>query len=162
MPRSGCRRSTDTRVSKGWRLEFHTKSSCSPVGLELWERRLRRVYDECFEWRDAVEKRIRQQHPVAVFVGSSRDYELWNDGTVAQTREVYPLWREGLRKTLLEIAPSADRVVLLAETPFLNFDPIDCLADPEIETCDPPTQIVIDREYADIEADAAAAAGAPC
>jgi hypothetical protein len=53
-----------------------------------------------------------------------------------------------------------ERVVLLAETPFLNFDPIDCLADPEVETCDPPTQIVIDREYAQIEADAAAAADA--
>jgi hypothetical protein len=23
---------------QGWRLEFHTKSSCSPVPLELWER----------------------------------------------------------------------------------------------------------------------------
>jgi hypothetical protein len=60
----------------------------------------------------------------------------------------------------MAISEHAGRVVLLAETPFLNFDPVDCLADPEVENCDPPTVAVVDREYADIEADAAAAAGA--
>jgi hypothetical protein len=93
-------------------------------------------------------------------VGSSRDYEIWDGGTVAQTREVYPVWREGLRTALLAIAEHAARVVLLAETPFLTYDPIDCLADPDVESCDPPKVAVVDREYADIEADAAAAAGA--
>jgi hypothetical protein len=105
-------------------------------------------------------KRIRQQRPEVVFVGSSRDYEIWDGGTVAQTREVYPVWRDGLREALLAIAEHAGRVVLLAETPFLNYDPIDCLADPEVENCDPPKVAVVDREYAGIEADAATAAGA--
>jgi peptidoglycan/LPS O-acetylase OafA/YrhL len=145
---------------QGWRLESHTKSACSPVLLDLWERKLHRIYDECFEWREAVLRRIRKTDPEVVFVGSSRDYEIMDGGSVLQTREIYPAWREGLTAALDGLDPAARRVVLLAETPFLNFDPLDCLADPRVSNCDPPTSLVVDREHAAVEVAAADAAGA--
>jgi hypothetical protein len=145
---------------KGWRLEVHTKSACTPVPLELWERNLRRIYAECFEWRDAVARRIERANPVVVFVGSSRDYEVWDRGEVAQSREIYPAWQEGLTKALRDLSADADRVVLLAETPFLNFDPVDCLADANVSNCDPPKPVVIDGEFTALEVAAAEAAGA--
>jgi hypothetical protein len=146
--------------TQGWRLESHTKSGCSPVLLNFWERRLRREYRECFKWRDAVTERIREERPAAVFVGSTRDYELWQDGRALRVRDVYPLWQDGLTDTLSGLADAAQRVVLLAETPYLNFDPVDCLADDRIERCDPLASLVVDQSYAQLETQAAAASGA--
>jgi hypothetical protein len=145
---------------QGWRLEYHTKAACSPVLLPFWERTLRRAYDECFDWREAVLRRITKGSPDVVFVGSSRDYELFDGGNVVQTRDVYPLWQQGLTEALRALDAAAGRVVLLAETPFINYDPVDCLADPKVSGCDPPRSAVVDAEYAAVEAAAAEAAGA--
>jgi hypothetical protein len=79
---------------------------------------------------------------------------------VVQTRDVYPLWQQGLTDALRAIDAMAGRVVLLAETPFINYDPVDCLADPKVSGCDPPRSAVVDAEYAAVEAAAADAAGA--
>jgi hypothetical protein len=150
----------DYAQEQGWRLEVHTKSACSPAPAVLWERKLRRVYDECEEWRDAVIERIATDEPAVVFVGSSRDYELWDNGRAWQTHEVYPYWRGQLTALVRDLESKARRVVLLAETPFLNFDPIDCLADESVSSCDPPTRLVVDGDYAALEVAAAEAGGA--
>ncbi len=145
---------------QGWRLEYHTKSACSPVLLPLWERSLRREYEECFEWREAVMQRLAKNPPDVLYVGSSRDYEIWDAGTVYQTREILPTWREAMTQTLKQLARSAGKVVLMAETPFINYDPVDCLADPKVSGCDPPKRMVVDAAYSALEAEAAEAAGA--
>ena len=145
---------------RGWRLEYHTKAACSPVLLPIWERTLRREYDECFEWRDAVVRRIAKEEPDVVFVGSSRDYEIQEGPNVIQTREMYPLWQQGLAESLAGLQGAAGRVVLLAETPFITYDPVDCLADPTVSGCDPLRRVVVDAEYAALEAAAADTAGA--
>jgi peptidoglycan/LPS O-acetylase OafA/YrhL len=144
---------------KGWRLEAHTKSACAVAPVPVWERKFRRVYDECLEWRADVLKRVRNTQPAAVFVGNSRDYELWDNGRVVQSGEAMTYWQEQLTQLLRTLDKRADRVVLLAETPFLNYDPIDCLADDDISNCDPPANIVIDGDYAALEAAAADDAG---
>ena len=147
-------------AGKGWRLEVHTKSACSVADVPLWERRLRRIYDECLDWREALQKRITRAQPEVVCVGSSRDYELWSNGNIIRAKDAYTYWQGQLEALLEELGVSADRVVLLAEMPFLNFDPVDCLADTRRSSCDPPASLVIDAEYAALESAAAAAAGA--
>jgi hypothetical protein len=144
---------------QGWRLEYHTKAACSPVLLPLWERTLRREYDECFKWRDAVLRRIEKSDPGVIFVGSSRDYEILDGAGAKQTREILPVWQQGLTEALIGLRAEASRVVLLAETPFLTYDPLDCLADPAVSGCDLPRTVVVDEDYAAVEAAAARAAG---
>jgi hypothetical protein len=52
-------------------------------------------------------------------------------------------------------------VVLLAETPFLPYDPVDdCLAVEDATKCDPPRSVVVDAEYAELERRASVDAGA--
>jgi hypothetical protein len=52
-------------------------------------------------------------------------------------------------------------VVLLAETPFLPYDPVsDCLSTEDAAKCDPPTAVVVDADYADLERRATEDAGA--
>jgi hypothetical protein len=130
------------------------------VLLDFWERKLKREYKECFRWRGAVVDHIRDVQPELVLVGSTRDYELWREGRAVRIRDIYPVWQEGLTAALAELSDAADRVVLLAETPYLTFDPVDCLADTRIETCDPLTEMVVDDAYATLETSAAEAAGA--
>jgi hypothetical protein len=121
---------------------------------------MRRDFEECTAWRDSLLKRIRQQQPELVFVGLSRDYELSDNGRVVQSRDAMNYWQGRLIDYLGTLGEHARRVVLLAETPFLNFDPVDCLADPDIATCDPPAVVVVDDDYAILEESAAKAAGA--
>jgi hypothetical protein len=145
---------------QGWRLQVHTKSACSPMPVNLYERRLRRVFDECLEWRADVLKHIRQLEPEVVYVGSSRDYDILDGGRLLQSREIYPYWEQQLTTLVEDLDSRARKVVLLGETPFLNFDPVDCLADDSVSNCDPPKLIVVDRAYAAIEASAAENGGA--
>ena len=92
-------------------------------------------------------------------MGLSRDYDLW-DGQVIQSQDATTYSREQLSAVLETIGQPAGEVVLLAETPFFPFDPVDCLADPDIANCDPSTSIVVDDEYAALERRAANAADA--
>ena len=104
-------------------------------------------------------KHIRETKPEVAFVGLSRDYELW-DGRVIQSAQAKGYWQERLTKYLDTINRPAGEVVLLAETPFLNYDPVDCLADDDISSCDPPTRSVVDAAYSALEQAAAEAADA--
>jgi peptidoglycan/LPS O-acetylase OafA/YrhL len=146
--------------SKGWRLEVHTKSACAVTDVPVWERNIRREFEECTAWRDSLLAHIKETQPEVVFVGLSRDYDLWSNGRVVRSRDAMNYWQAQLISYLDTLRRSADRVVLLAETPFLNFDPVDCLADTDIASCDPPSSIVVDHEYAILEETAADAAGA--
>ena len=127
--------------------------------MPVWERSQRSVFQQCLNWRDKVLKHIRETKPDVVFMGLSRDYDLW-DGQVIQSQDATNYWREQLTAYLETIGKPAGEVVLLAETPFFPFDPVDCLADPDIANCDPSTSIVVDDEYAALERRAANAADA--
>jgi peptidoglycan/LPS O-acetylase OafA/YrhL len=144
---------------KGWRLELHAKQACAVTDVPLWERRLRREFDECTAWRAALLKHIRKTQPEAVFVGLSRDYEMWDNGRIVQSRQAKTYWHDKLAELLSTLDKRADRVILLAETPFFNYDPVDCLADPDISNCAAAKSLALDRAYAELESAAADTAG---
>ena len=146
-------------AEKGWSLEVHTKGACPVIDVPVWERDLRKLLTECVDWRKDVLKRIRKAKPDVVFVGLSRDYELF-DGRIIQSRDAQGYWQEQLTGLLTTLDRQAGDVVLLGETPFLTYDPVDCLANPDISTCDPPKWLVVDDDYAELERRAAAKAGA--
>ena len=145
---------------KGWRLETYTKAACAVIDVPVWERSQRSTFDQCIKWRERVLEHIRETKPDVVYVGLSRDYELWDAGRVIESQDATTYWREQLTEYLQAIGRSADAVVLLAETPFLTYDPVDCLADDDIASCDPPRSVVVDADYADLERRAASAADA--
>ena len=145
--------------TRGWRLENFTKAACPVIDVPVWERSQRSTFDRCINWRAKVLKHIRETNPDTVYVGLSRDYELWN-GTVIKSSDATGYWRDQLTEYLATIGKPAGKVVLLAETPFLPYDPVDCLADDDIANCDPSTTRVVDARYADLELTAAKDAGA--
>jgi peptidoglycan/LPS O-acetylase OafA/YrhL len=146
-------------AENGWRLEVHTKSACAVIDVPVYERDLGRDFGECSAWRDDLMKHIRKSKPHVVFVGLSRDYELRSSSGLVQSRQALGFWQEELTELLATLGKRAERVVLLAETPFLNYDPVDCLADPDIFNCDPAKSLAVDRDYAAVEAAAVEDAG---
>ena len=140
---------------QGWRLEVHTKGGCPVIRVPVFKRDISREYKECYDWRERLRKHIRKTQPEVVFMGLSRDYELWDEGRIKQASEYPTYWQGKLVEMLNVLDNNAGRVVLLAETPAFNYDPVDCLADPDIRNCDRPKSLALDSEYAALECAAA-------
>jgi hypothetical protein len=65
-------------------------------------------------------------------------------------------WDAGLASYLARVAERAERVVVLADTPRVGYDPAQCLAaETTVETCDSTAERMIDEDYRAREAEAA-------
>ena len=144
---------------QGWRLEVHTKGGCPVIDVPVFKRDIRREYAECGDWRERLGRHISKSQPEVVFVGLSRDYELWSGGQVIQSSTARTYWKEKLTELLDTLAADAGRVILLAETPTFNYDPVNCLSSPDNNDCDGPAFRVLDSGYAALERAATEATG---
>ncbi|HZV22146.1 MAG TPA: acyltransferase family protein, partial [Luteimonas sp.] len=100
-----------------WRVTVLTKSSCPMVDSAFVYPRIGRRYFECERWRNAALDYIAAIKPDVVVMGSSAEYGFG-------PRE----WETGTRAVVGRIATATDRIVVLAPTPLLTFDPLVCLA----------------------------------
>ena len=127
--------------ANGWRLVTFTKSACAFSRVEV---RLRNEpYASCMEWRENVIAEIKALRPDVVFTSQSRY------GYIARETMV-----EGLRSVWRELAEAGIKVVPIHDTPWMPFQPGDCLALGKPENCTAPRSKV---EASDIFADAASA-----
>ena len=113
---------------RGWRLIAITKSGCPFVGVTVWIKPLKREYRECDAWRSAVAARIAAEHPDVLVTAASRGYQVVDDAGRHPFAESLDAWRAGLTETLRNSGAGAAHVVLLADTPRLLADPVECLA----------------------------------
>ncbi|HEY8178807.1 MAG TPA: acyltransferase family protein, partial [Candidatus Limnocylindria bacterium] len=144
-----------------WRLVALTKPGCSPVLVTLWGRQLQRPSHECDVWRDLALQRIRELHPSIVFVTSSRNYQIADAEGNPVKMDMTARWYDGLVAVLDDLAGSADRVILIGETPHYPEDPVECLATHDlIEACIAPRSRMVSSRYQQLERTAAEAAGA--
>ncbi len=144
---------------QGWRLELHTKGGCPVIDVPVFKRDISRVYEACTEWRERLAKHIRKSQPDVIFMGLSRDYELWSGEQVIQSSAARTYWQERLTEWLGMLADNAGRVILLAETPTFNYDPVNCLSKPDNNGCDGAAFRVLDSAYAELERAATRATG---
>lgn len=101
----------------GWRLVVMTKSSCPMVDQPIFYARIGREYVECEQWRNTAIGALEQMRPDIVIFSSVPTYAYTTDE-----------WREGTARVLAAIAPSTQRIAVLAPTPVLPFDGPACLA----------------------------------
>jgi peptidoglycan/LPS O-acetylase OafA/YrhL len=107
----------------GWRLMTFTKSACAFSRVEV---RLRKeIYPSCMEWRENVIAEIKTLRPDLLFVGQSR-YNYIERETMA----------EGLRGVWRELSDAGVRVLPIHDTPWMPFQPGDCLASDKPEDCE--------------------------
>ena len=144
-----------------WRLVSLTKSACPPVNVTVWLSPYSRAYRECGTWKQNALARIAAEHPALVVVGAARNYQVVQGGDLKNVTDVPDAWQQGLTDVLSQVVPDAGRTVFLADTPQFPNDPLECLAShATIEQCPSPRATLVDPAYAQLEAAAAAAAGA--
>ena len=146
---------------RDWSLRAITKGACPMVDATVWNYPLKREYRECDEWRERALELIDEDGTELVFIASADMYDLVDErGDKLEGDAARTAWREGLESYLADVAEVAPRVVVLADTPRLGYDPAECLATSSgIEDCDVRSERMIDPLYQVLEAGAAEAAG---
>ncbi|GAA1631173.1 acyltransferase family protein [Actinoplanes couchii] len=146
---------------RGWRLYSFTRSSCSPAGIALDERRAQSRYVECDRWRADVLARIARLQPAMLVVSSSVNYRQVLTGAPADPDAV---WQTGWVRSLAALKRAAGQVVVLGDTPFLKVAPADCLSSnaTNIAGCaDPRAEVLPEPRWREIQRATAVAAGVP-
>ncbi|BBH70701.1 hypothetical protein ACTI_73860 [Actinoplanes sp. OR16] len=73
--------------TEGWRLVALTKAACQMPSIRNFSGALKRPYDECVQWREAVLKRVLTEKPDLVVISSSDND---NGGLVDDAGKVLP------------------------------------------------------------------------
>lgn len=103
-------------ADKGWKVVALTKSSCPMVDEPVFYERIRRFYNECDSWRQAVVEYVQKTRPILLVVGSADSYPF----TQAQ-------WVAGSRRFMEKLRIGATNIVILAPAPSLPFDGPTCV-----------------------------------
>jgi hypothetical protein len=138
-----------------------TKSGCTPAAITVWNTNFKRAYTECDSWRAAVIERVAAERPAMVIVAGSHPYPSTENGARAPDDDGARL-AEGLVMTLSALAPLAEQVVLLGDTPKFAVDPPECLSAhlDDALACSEPRATMLDPSWLATEASVAAASGA--
>ncbi|MEY2445353.1 MAG: hypothetical protein QOE00_1933, partial [Ilumatobacteraceae bacterium] len=104
-----------------WRLEVLTKSGCPTADIRIKRRNLDA---ECVRWRAAVAQRLATERPSLIIMSSSR----YDPGGSAAGLDPQVALRAGLEATLQALRPTAQRFLMLGDTPTpLTYTPT-CVA----------------------------------
>jgi hypothetical protein len=136
------------------------------VDATVWNAPLKRAFRECDAWRERALQLIDEERPELVLLASADMYDivdeqgrLLKDGEGGAEAEA-AAWDAGLASYLSRVAQRAPRVVVLADTPRVGYDPAECLAThADVEACDSSRERMVDEAYAAREASAAGEAG---
>ena len=113
-------------------LYSRTKSDCMVAEVSVFSRRLGRIYHECDQWRARVLEEIERIRPEMVIIGlSSTRQAPVRPGTSDQWTgaEKLAVFAEVERKMIKRIAATGAQLVMIADTPTLPADPLDCLVE---------------------------------
>ncbi|MBZ9805194.1 SGNH hydrolase domain-containing protein [Mesorhizobium sp. ES1-6] len=99
----------------GWKLVTFTKAACPFTRAPVTDNG--KPYPACAQWRDNVLAEISKLRPELMFTSQS------NYDNVPQDVMV-----EGLRSVWGELGKEGVRTIAIRNTPFIRFDPGDCLA----------------------------------
>lgn len=108
---------------RNWRFVAITKSSCPMVDEPIVNGRIMRRFTECETWRARLVDYLRELKPDLIVMGSSPTYGL--------TREQ---WVEGGRRFVRSLDAKSRDIVVLAGTPVLPFDGLECAMKSATET----------------------------
>jgi peptidoglycan/LPS O-acetylase OafA/YrhL len=146
--------------ARGWGLRALTKSGCPMVEATVWNSALKRAFRECDVWRERALALIEEERPQLVILAAADMYELVDERGIRLGEGGEAAWDTALEVYLTKVAERAPQVVLLADTPRLDHDPVDCLAThQDIAACGTDRDDMVDEDYRAREAAAAGAAG---
>jgi len=110
-----------------------TKSGCQAPTVRMANKVLKREYTECFEWRNWVLDKIRQDKPAMVILSSNGSDEgglidAAGNRIPAKGHDDDALWVAGWRTTIQRISAPDRKIVVLEDTPWPYRSAPDCAA----------------------------------
>lgn len=122
---------------KGLRLVSLTKTGCPSIMFDPYEEKLGRTYTECGEWREHVFERIKKLNPKITIIANSKKYINTND------YDKVLIWKNGLRNMLEKISGFSDKIVIIRDTPWLDFSAPTCLSRADWQGNNPSSQCIL-------------------
>ena len=113
---------------RGWRLVSLTKSGCPASDITPNNSTIKRDYTECPAWRANALARISKEHPDVVVTTGITGYSQTINGQRTNGAAAEEQLREGWVRTLHELVPLSNHVVVLRDTPEPARDPVDCVS----------------------------------
>ncbi len=140
-------------TERHWRLVMLGKVACQPADMVLYSQALKRDYTECTTWREAALQRIAAERPALVLVTS----HIWFTGAA-----LIADWRAGMARTLDRLTASAERVVVIADTPRSAFNLPDCVTAhlDDVLACATPYATAVNERSIERQRQAAESGGA--
>ena len=121
----------ETAATKnGWRLLNRTKSGCPATDVTIYQRKLKRAYAECDQWRSSVLDSLTGSGRPAVVVAAGTPTDSLVDratGDRADSATAKRLWSDGWRSTLTRLTEADVPVVVVRDTPWAGFDVPGCI-----------------------------------
>jgi peptidoglycan/LPS O-acetylase OafA/YrhL len=147
-------------AERRWRMSVLLKTSCAyedpPRTTALGPK------TECDDWRAGVLRRIATERPDLVVLASNHRPPPAAGGGALSHDAAVAVMAAGAQQTIAAIQRAGSRVVVLADTPRIPFDPAECLSRNarHIRACAVPRAEALDLDWVQAERDAALAAGA--
>jgi len=116
-------------AAQGWKLVTLTKSACAFSRVDVIKSG--KPYPSCSEWRENAIRKIKEMGTDIVFTSQSR-YGNIDRNTMA----------EGLRSVWRELTEAGVKVIPIHDTPWMPFEPGDCLAGDQDECQAPRAEVV--------------------
>jgi hypothetical protein len=118
---------SDAAGEAGWHVTALTKAACPPSQVDFG-RKEPGAAESCVAWRQSALDWLAEDRPDVILVtGAGRVYKvLGKDGQRLPDDLALEAWKQGLGATLGALPPES-RVVVLADTPFLQRNPVSCL-----------------------------------
>ena len=116
-------------VTHHWRLLVRTKSGCPAPDVTIYDRALKRAYDECDTWRAEVLAEIAQTHPALVVATGTRTDSLVDRSTGSRIDpSAAPAeWQAGWSRTLAALQRDGVTTAILRDTPWPGRDVPSCV-----------------------------------
>jgi len=113
-----------------WKLLVRTHSGCPAPDVTIFQRSLKRAYDECDTWRSAVIAEIARTHPSLVVATGTRTDSLVDRSTGARidASKAGGEWQAGWRRTLTSLAKTGVTVAVVRDTPWPGRDMATCVS----------------------------------
>ena len=113
-----------------WRLLVRTKSGCPAPDVTIFDRGLKRAYDECDTWRTAVLAELVASHPALVVAAGTRTSSLVDRATGSKiAASAAPgEWQAGWARELGALSDAGVAVAVLRDTPWPGRDVPACVA----------------------------------
>jgi peptidoglycan/LPS O-acetylase OafA/YrhL len=113
-----------------WKLLVRTHAGCPAPDVTIFQRSLKRAYDECDTWRTAVLAEIARTRPSLVVATGTRTDSLVDRSTGSRIDESKAAgeWQAGWQRTLSSLAKAGVPVAVLRDTPWPGRDMATCVS----------------------------------